>query len=124
MISPTTEKIIKQFKKANLSLEDRAALTNILLEKLKAVPLENTFIIEGGNVFINSKQMDPEQLINFRESCIALKDNVANKIIHEQIRYLASNLGVYKATTMEELVFYKAALWAINQQDVLLDKIV
>ena len=124
MISPITQKIIKQFEKANLSLEDRTALVTVLLSKLHALPLNDTFIIEQNSVIINGKPLETEQLIVFRDSCISLKDNFAFKILNEQIRYLATNLGVYKSVSQDELFFYKSALWNLQQYENLLDKVV
>lgn len=124
MISPITKKIIKQFEKTDLSLEDRTAIITVLLSKLQTLPLDNTFIVENGKVIINGKELEVEQVIVFRDSCISLKDNFAFKIINDQIRYLATNLGVYKSRTQDELLFYKAALWNLQQYSELLDKVV
>jgi len=124
MISPTTQKVIKQFEKANLSLEDRTALITVLLSKLHTLPLNDTFIISQNSVIINGKPLEPEQLIVFRDSCISLKDNFAFKVLSEQVRYLSTNLGVYKSISQDELFFYKAALWTLQQYDDLLDKVV
>lgn len=124
MISATTEKVIKQFKKADLSLADRSALLSVILDKLKAVPLNDSIVVGNGTVAINGKQLDTEQIINFKESAIALRDNTARKVLHEEVRYLATNMGVYKSVTLDELVFAKAALWCLNQEDELLAKFV
>jgi hypothetical protein len=124
MIKPITEKIIKQLKKSNLSLEDRTALVTVLLSELHTLPLDNTFIVEQGQVTINGKDLDVDQVIVFRDSCLALKDNFAFKVIKDQIRYLAMNLGIYKSRNMDELFFYKTALWNLQQIDELLSKII
>lgn len=124
MISQTTEKIIKQFKKANLSIEDRVALTTALLYKLQSLPLESTFIIDSKGISVNGKVLEPEQVINFTESCAALKDNFARKVIHEQIRYLAVNMGIHNSLSIDTLMFAKAALWCLSQEEDLLAKVV
>ncbi len=124
MISPITNKVIAKLKRANLSLEDRTALITVLLSKLHTLPLDNTFIIEQNSVIVNGKPLAPEQLIVFRDSCISLRDNFAFRVMSEQIRYLATNLGVYKSVSQDELFFYKAALYNLQQFDELLDKVV
>lgn len=124
MLSPATDKTIKQFKKANLSLEDRTALLTSILGELKVLPLNDTIVIGQGFIKVNGKELDPEQIINFQESCNALKSNFAWQVISEQMRYLATNLGVYKATNLDELYFYKSALWILDQINKLLEKIV
>lgn len=124
MVSPITNKVIAKLKRANLSLEDRTALITVLLNKLHTLPLDNTFIVDQNSVVINGKPLATEQLIVFRDSCIALRDNFAFKVLSEQIRYLATNLGVYKSVSQDELFFYKAALYNLQQFDELLDKVV
>jgi hypothetical protein len=124
MTSPIIQKIIQQLKKANLSLEDRTALTTALLDKLQALPLSNTFIVGQGKVIINGKELETEQAISFVESCNALKDNYARKIIHEQIKYLAINLGIHNCLSLDTMMFAKAALWCLQQQEELLEKII
>ena len=124
MLSPITEKLIKQLKKSNLTLEDRTALVTELLDKMNALPLSDVIVIGQGTVSIQGRDLDTEQIIAFRENCIALKDNPAEKLINEQIRYLAQNLGVYKAQGINDMYFYKAALWILDQKQAILDKII
>ena len=124
MIQPLTKKIIQQLRKVDLSLEDRVALTTVLLDKLVALPLSNTFIVNPEGITINGKKLDNQQMINFSESCNALKDNYARQVINEQIKYLAINLGVHNSLTLDTILFSKAALWNLQQQQELLDKII
>jgi len=123
-MTKTVEKLVKELEKEKLSIEDRTALTTAILSRLMVLPLADSFVVGGGNVSINGKQMDTEQVIVFRDSCIALKDNFARQIIQQQVRYLATNLGIYKSVSTDELFFSKAALWCIEQEEKLLDKIV
>lgn len=88
------------------------------------LPLNNSILISQGSVSINGKSLETEQVINFHESCIGLKDNWARKVLREQVRYLAVNLGVYKSASLDELYFAKAALWCLAEEDKLLDQIV
>ena len=124
MVSPTADKLIKALKKANLTLEDRTALTTVLLDKLQALPLQSTIIVTPNGLIINGKELDVDQVINFRESCVALKENYARKVITEQVKYLAINIGVHNGLTNEQILFSKSALWNLQQIDNLLDQIV
>lgn len=124
MIKPIIQRIIKQLKSADLSLEDRTALTNVLLEKLQVLPLSQTFVIDGGDVLINGKKMEVDQVIGFKDSCLALKDNFARQVIHNQIRYLAINMGVHNTLSLDSTIFMKAALWCLFQEQELIDKMV
>lgn len=124
MIQVLTQKIINQLKKNNLPLEDKSALLSAIQDKLKILPLEDSLIIEPNKITIRGNVLDIDQIIKFKDSCMALKENYAFNVIREQVKYLAVNLGIYKSTSMEDLIFYKAALFNINQEDLLLDKII
>ena len=124
MITPEIQKLIKQFKKAELSQEDRSVLMATILNKISALPLHNTFNVSQGTVTLNGKELEPEQALSFIESCVALKDNHARKIIHEQIRYLAINLGVHQGLNTDMILFSKAALWILEQETILLEQVV
>lgn len=124
MIQSLTQKIISQLKKKDLSLLDRSALVSAVLSKLHALPLNDSIVIGQGSITINGKALETEQIISFRESAIALRDNWARKILHEQVRYLATTMGVYKSVSIDELYFYKSALWNLEQEDALLDQLI
>lgn len=123
MLTPTVEKVIKQLKKADLSLEDRTALTTALLDKLHALPLRKTFIIEGNKITLNGKKLDQQQTINFKDGVQILKNNQAHKVFNEQLRYLAINLGINTAVTIDTLMFAKAALWVLEQETLLYESL-
>lgn len=123
MVSQVTEKIVKQLQKANLSTEDRIALTTALLDKLVALPLGNSIVVNPNGVIINGKPLDQEQYLNFKESCTILEGNFARQVIQQQIRYLAINLGINVALSLDTIMFAKAALWCIEQEQLLLEKI-
>ena len=123
MIQKTTENLIKQFRKSNLSIEDRVALTTVLLDKLAVLPIDNTFVVNHKGIIIGGKDLDKEQAINFVESCNALKDNFARKVIHEQIRFLAVNMGIHNCLSLDTMFFAKASLWVLQQESELLAKI-
>lgn len=125
MLSPFTEKLIKQLKKAGLSIEDRTALTTALLTKLNALPLHNSIQVslQEGMITIKDKPLTTEQIINFKQSATILKENFAYQVINEQIRYLAINLGVHIALSPDTVMFSKAALWILQEEEKLLDEI-
>ncbi len=124
MISPITENLIKQLKKSSLSMEDRLALTTALLDKLGALPIGDIVHFTESGVIINGKELDQDQALSFREACVALKDNYARNVINEQIRYQAIDLGINKAVALDTLFFSKAALWCLNEENILIEKLV
>ena len=123
MTTQATDKVIEQLRKSNLSLEDRNALLTEILSNINALPL-NEVIVIGQGVKIGDRELDPEQVINFKENCVALKSNLAFQIIIEQMRYLSVNMGVYKSVSLDEIYFSKASLWILSEIQVLLDKII
>ncbi len=123
MISSITEKTIKQLKKSNLSIEDRTALTTALLDKLNALPIGDIIYFTQNGLMIDGKELDAEQTNAFKETCSALKDNFARKVIHEQIRHKATEAGIHKSQSIEELMFYKAAIWCLNEENILIQQL-
>lgn len=105
-------------------MEDRNALVVVLLNRLNTLPLNESIVFGQNSIKINGKDLDIEQMISFKESCVVLKDNWARKVLTEQIKYLAVNMGIYKSVDMNELFFAKAALWCIAEENKLLDLIV
>ncbi len=89
-----------------------------------ALPLHESIIVERDSVLINGKELDREGIIAFHEAVIALKENYARKIINEQIRYLAINVGINKSQTLDQLYFAKAGLWLLDEEEKILDKLV
>ncbi len=123
MISPVTDKVIKQLKKSSLTLEDRTALVTALLDKLGAFPIGEMVNFTETGIAINGRDLDQEQYINFREACVLLKENFARRVINEQLKYKAMEMGIHKSTTSEELYFSKAVIWFINEENILLEKL-
>lgn len=69
---------------------------------------------------INGRLLDNESTLSFKEQCGSLKDNFARQVIHEQIRYKAIELGIDKGISLDTIVFSKAAIWVINELEILL----
>ena len=124
MASPIIDKLIKEFKKEKLSLEDRNTILNALLGKISALPLRESIEIGPNFVKINRKKLSTDELIAFREGCIVLNDNFARKVINQQIRFLAVNWGINKAVSIDELLIAKAAIWVLNQEEDILKSLV
>lgn len=123
MINPSVKKVIAQLKKADLSTEDRMAIMNAILLKLNALPIGDMVQFTSDGISINGRLLDVEQAMAFRESAVALKDNYARRVIAEQVRYKAINLGINVALSVDTLMFSKAALWCLNEQDILAEKL-
>jgi len=122
-MSPKVEKIIKELKKAKLSQTDRIALTTAITDKLNALPMGDIIAYSREGLIINGKVMDLEQTANFKLSVTALEDNFARQVIHEQLRFKAVQLGLDKATSIDELFFAKAVIWSLNEENKLIKQL-
>lgn len=119
-----TALILKLLKKKIFKDESRVKITNYLLESIKALPLRGTiFINDSGTAFINGKKLDAEATIQLRNSAIGLKDSFALRVIHEQVRFQAIQMGVHQALTSEQMLFAKAALWFADEEIKLIHKL-
>jgi len=123
MISPITDKVIKQLKKSNLTTEDRSALVSALLDKLGAFPIGDVIDVNEKGLTVNGVDLDQDQQYAFKEACAGLKDNYARKILNEQLRYKATVTGIHKSNTIDELLFAKAVIWLINEEEILLARL-
>ncbi len=117
MPSKTIDKVIKEFKRAKISKEDKLALLTAILAKINALPLQQTIYSDNKGIVINGKILSKEQTINLKTSVLALQDNKAHQLFKDQLRYLAINYGITKSITIDELFFAKSALWLIEEED-------
>lgn len=117
--------VIRALRSKRLTGDERVKITNELLKNIGALPLRKTITFDAqGTIHINGKKLDPEQGIAFREGCMALKDSYARAILREQLRYLAIEQGVHQAINNDQVMFAKAALWYMGEEDKLINTIV
>jgi len=93
------------------------------LNKLVVLPIGDIILFTENGLNIGGKDLDQEQLLNFKDGCSVLKENFARKVIHEQIRYKATEMGIHKSQSLDELMFAKAALWVLNEYEILIHKL-
>jgi hypothetical protein len=78
---------------------------------------------EHRKVLVQGRPLTVEESVRLHESASALQRNPALRLIHDQVRFLAIDNGYLKnvhADPYQEL-FYKAALWAIQEEKNLID---
>jgi hypothetical protein len=108
-------------RRKTLSGEQKASVLSALLNNLGALPIQDIISVDAvGAIKIYGKNLEPEQFISFREGVIALKESPARKLINDQIKFLAINLGIHNGLNTETIVFSKAALWLIQEEEKLL----
>lgn len=108
-----------------LSGEQKAIVTSALLDNLHAFPLRDIIKIDdSGNLIVKGRTLDAEQKISFRESGSALKNSFARRLIHDQITFKAINIGVHAGVNTDAIVFSKAALWILQEENQLINQFI
>lgn len=103
------------FRRLDLTLEERNLCTGAILDKLEALPLHDIITSRDGEVLINGKSANLDMLRALRESAIAAIDNRALNYIAEQVVWVAVQRGVHQALKPEDMYFYRAAIWVMEQ---------
>lgn len=124
-MSAKSEKLVaslaKALKSADLSIEDRALLTTLILDKVGALPLQDLVLIhEGGTLSINGKQIDGETARNLQQSAKAALRNSAMNLIRQQVLFTAITIGVHKLERVDQSFFARAAIWFGQQEELYL----
>lgn len=111
-------------RNSKLQKEDRASLMAEVMHTIDAVPLDDILKVdEQGNLFVKGKPVDMEKAIKLKESATQALSSMARMLVHEQVARLSFVNGFHKATDIDQVLFYKAALWWGEQEDTLLRSI-
>lgn len=121
---PSTEKLIKALRKDSLPLEDRTALTAVLMDKIGTLPLESSIVITIQGIQVNGRVLSTDQVLSFKEGCISLVNNPARKLVRDQVRYLAIVEGIHKGLTPDQILFSKTALWNMQMEDQVIEEVI
>lgn len=97
------------------------AITGVL-QNMSALPFRDTITFDAarGAIFVNGKQLTPEQATLLRTSANAAQDSFALKLVHEQVRFKAVKMGVHEGLNPDMIMFAKAALWYAEEENKLL----
>ncbi len=109
-------------KDAELSMEDRQLLTATLLDRLGALPVRARIVVSEAGVFVDGKVVDAERAQRLHESSKAMLNNFARRFVRETVEFLAVKKGVHEYTTPEQGLFARAALWFLQEEDILYRK--
>lgn len=116
---------VRALRSKRLEAEDRAKCLAALLDNLQAIPIRGVITFnQQGTIAINGRPLEPEQAKLFAESARAMLDSFARKIIREQVAFQAVEMGVHQGLTPEMIVFAKAALWVMQEEQKLLEQII
>lgn len=114
--------LAKALKSADLTLEDRALLTTLILDKVGALPLRDLVVLnDGGSLIINGKPIDAETAKNLQTSAKAALRNQALRLIRDQVIFTAITIGVHKLEKVDQSFFARAAIWFGQQEQEYLE---
>lgn len=108
--------VVTYLRDSSLTLEDRALLTTLILDKLKALPVSAILTTDDdGTLVLNGKRVNAELAIAINKSAARVLGERAFKVVLEQTRFAAVDIGIYQGLTPDQSVFAKAALWQIGE---------
>jgi hypothetical protein len=114
-----TRIVIGALRCAKLSKENKVACYNALIDNSRAVPFRDIIVNKAGQIFVKGRPIDFSEQAALRESATFLLHNKARQLVHDQMTFMAINVGVHKAETLDQVLFSKAAIWFQQQEDAL-----
>ncbi len=107
--------------RADLSIEDRAALTTQILSSVAALPFRDMIVIsEDGSVLVNGHPLEREEIMKLRDSARMVLNSKAMQLIYDQVAFTAVTLGVHTVETERQMFFARASIWWGQQEIKLL----
>jgi len=109
-------------RKGNLDQEDQMKITTALIDNIGLLPVSAIITHDdNGQLYVSGKKITTEQAVRLRQSAMALKDNYARRIFRDQIAFLAIEMGVHKGLTPDLIMFSKASLWYVQEENKLIE---
>lgn len=104
--------------------ENKTRVINALLEKIDAFPVRSVISFgDQGTLSIKGRPLDAESVVAFHSAITSLKDNLARKLINEELSHKAITLGVRQALNPEMVMFSQAILYVIQEEEQLISQI-
>lgn len=105
--------VIRALNRTDITIVDRNLLTVALLDKLQASPLHAIIDVDekSGEMLVQGRPLDIEKGRQLMDSARGALRNQALNLIREQVKYEAFVGAAIKSATIEDLTFYRAALW-------------
>lgn len=112
--------VIDLSKTKSLDMEERQILTAMLLEKLGALPLHAKIRVDKtGRVVVNGRSLDLDAATRLQQAAASMQTNAARSLVRETVTFMAVMEGVHKAHVPDQMLFSKAALWFLQEEDAL-----
>lgn len=116
--------VLKLLKSKKITGENKTLVLNELLKNIGTLPISRAIGYDGlGNILLQGKKIDLEKLGYLKESLMAYRDNQARQLIREQLKMLAIEYGVHNGLNSETILFSKAMLYNIQEEEKLLQEL-
>ena len=114
-------RLLKWLLARDLTLQERNLFTNLILDKVDAAPLYAILQTEDdGSIIVNGSPIDMEMAHVLHAAANSALDNKAEKLIKEQVLWLAIVNGFHNGDSPEKLHFFRAAIWWEQQREKIL----
>lgn len=105
--------------RSDLTLKQRNEIIIHILDNLQGLPISGIIKVnDEGEVLLNGRSLDLDKVRQLRESAMLALDNQAIKIVNQEVLYAAIVGGLHKATSDNDLYFYRAAIWFGQQVEM------
>lgn len=112
--------VVDLMKNKLLTNEERQILTALFLDRLGALPLHARITVDKtGRVFVNNRSLNLEEGQRLRDAATAMLNNAARKLVREAVIYMVMAEGTIKSVNADMMLFGKAALYFLQQEDEL-----
>ena len=121
MFKTTGKQALDYLEENELSPVEHLRLLGILTKSINSFPLENVLTTTTqGATCANGRELTMEELVKFRQSISALRDNWAFQLLADQILYLAIKIGIHEGHTTERLMFSKSVIYFLTKMKELI----
>lgn len=115
------KRLLSLFEDAELTQEEYALCTAVLLRKIRALPIRDILIFDehGTIVSIAGRPLEIEVAMQLREGAKVMLRNPTRRVIRDQMRWLAISVGIHQGFNESQVIFAKAALWLDDEENKL-----
>jgi hypothetical protein len=122
MLNKVAIQLVQWLMGRDLTLVQRNKIVINILDNLVGLPISGIISVnDEGEILINGRSLEIEQVKLLRESARLALENTALKIVNQEVQYAAIVGGIHKCIMPEDLYFYRAALWCSQQQKIQLE---
>lgn len=123
MQTSNLDEILSSIKESKFTTEERSKIIGALLTSVNALPIADIVKVSSQGILLNGKSIDPAQIIALKQGADTLRNSTVRKIVSDQIKYLAVRIGVSEGMNPDQILFCKAAIWCLEQEEILLAKL-